>query len=145
MPKVDGIEKITGQAKFGADVKLPRMLVGKVLRSPHAHARIRRIDTGRTEALHGVAAVVTGSDLPMIVPGAEGPYGVASSREHYMSKEVLARDKVLFHGHAVAAVAAVSEGVAEDVLGLIDVEYEVFPHVLDPLAHISQISRVGAS
>ena len=108
-PKVDALDKVTGRAQFGADVALPRMLVGKVLRSPHAHARIKRIDTSKAAALPGVKAVITGNDLPQITLGASGPGGVATAREYYVSREILARDKVLFHGHVVAAVAAISQ------------------------------------
>ena len=132
-PKVDAVEKVTGQAQFGADVPLPRLLVGKVLRSPHAHARIRHIDTSRAAALPGVHAVITGTDLPTITPGATGRHGRITLQEAYVSQEVLARDCVLFHGHAVAAVAAMSSDIAEAALALIQVEYEPLPHVLDPL------------
>ena len=79
-PKVDALDKVTGRAQFGADVILPRMLVGKVLRSPHAHARIKHIDTGKAAALPGVKAVITGNDLPQITLGASGPGGVATAR-----------------------------------------------------------------
>src|SRR5437763_6259690 len=107
-PKVDALDKVTGRAQFGADVALPRMLVGKVLRSPHAHARLKRIDTSKAVALPGVKAVITGNDLPQIRLGASGPGGVATTRDYYVSREILARAKVLLHGHVVAAVAAVS-------------------------------------
>jgi CO/xanthine dehydrogenase Mo-binding subunit len=132
-PKVDAIDKVTGRAQFGADVALPRVLVGKVLRSPHAHARLRRIDPSKAAALPGVLAIITGGDLPMVTPGAPKGSGSATAREYYLSHEVLARDKVLFHGHAVAAVAATSGEIAERALDLIQVEYDVLPHVLDPL------------
>jgi xanthine dehydrogenase molybdenum-binding subunit len=133
-PKVDAIDKVTGRAQFGADVSLPRTLVGKVLRSPYAHARIRRIDTSQAAALPGVMAVITGKDLPVIRPGVPGASGSASAREYYLSHEVMARDKVLFHSHAVAAVAATSDDIAEAALDLIQVEYDELPHVLDPVA-----------
>jgi CO/xanthine dehydrogenase Mo-binding subunit len=109
------------------------MLVGKVLRSPYAHARITHIDTGKAAALPGVMAIITGKDLPSMTLGPAGPHGRASAREYYLSHEILARDKVLFHGHAVAAVAATSHEIAEDALDLTQVEYEELPHVLDPL------------
>ena len=125
---------MTGRAQFGADVILPRMLVGKVLRSPHAHARIKRIDTSKAAVLPGVKAVITGNDLPKIALGASGPGGVATAREYYVSREILARDKVLFHGHVVAAVAALSSEIAEAAVDLIEVEYDVLPHVTDPVA-----------
>jgi xanthine dehydrogenase molybdenum-binding subunit len=133
-PKVDAVDKVTGRARFGADVDLPRMLVGKVLRSPHTHARIRRIDTSRAEALPGVAAVVTSRDFPALTPGERRVYGRVTNREYYLSSEVMARDRVLFQGHAVAAVAATSEDIAAEALECIRVEYEVLPHVLDPIA-----------
>jgi CO/xanthine dehydrogenase Mo-binding subunit len=133
IPKVDAIDKVTGRAQFGADIDLPHMLTGKVLRSPYAHARITHIDTSQAEALPGVKAVITGRDLPTLSPGAPGHYSQATTREYYVSQEVLARDKVVYHGQAVAAVAATSEAIAEDALDLIQVDYDVLPHVLDPL------------
>jgi CO/xanthine dehydrogenase Mo-binding subunit len=137
-PKVDVLDKITGRAQFGADVTLPRMLVGKVLRSPYAHARIMSIDTSKAGALPGVMAIITAADLPVITPGAPGMYANVTARESYLSHEVLARDKVLFHGQAVAAVAAISNDVAEEALDLIRVEYEALPHVMDPLQAMQQ-------
>ena len=133
-PKVDAVDKVTGRSQFGADVALPRMLVGKVLRSPYAHARIKRIDTHKAAALSGVMAVITGTDFPMLAPGTPRAFGRATAREFYLSQEVIARDKALFHGHAIAAVAATSHEIAEEALGLIQVEYEVLPYVLDPVA-----------
>jgi xanthine dehydrogenase molybdenum-binding subunit len=130
-PKVDAIDKVTGRAQFGADVPLPRLLVGKVLRSPYAHARIRRIDTSEAAELPGVHAVITGDDLPTVTPGSPGWHGSATVQESYLSQEVLARDRALFHGHAVAAVAATSSDIAEAALELIRVEYEPLPYVLD--------------
>jgi CO/xanthine dehydrogenase Mo-binding subunit len=142
MPKVDALDKVTGRAQFGADVTLPRLLVGKVLRSPYAHARIKRIDTSKAAALAGVKAVITGNDLPQITLGATGPGGVATAREYCVSREILARDKVLFHGHVVAAVAAMSREIAEAAVDLIEVEYEVLPHVTDPVAAMQPDSVV---
>jgi CO/xanthine dehydrogenase Mo-binding subunit len=132
-PKVDAIDKVTGRAQFGADVPLPRLLVGKILRSPHAHARIRHIDTSRAAALPGVHAVITGRDLPTITPGATGGHGGVTPQEAYISQEVMARDRVLFHGHALAAVAATSGDIAEAALALVRVQYEPLPYVLDPV------------
>ncbi len=131
IPKVDALAKVTGRAQFGADVALPRMLMGKVLRSPYAHARILRIETREAEALPGVAAVITRDDFPEVVPGAPRAYATATAHDRDLSGEVMARDKVLYHGDTVAAVAAESEAIAEEALGLIRVEYEVLPHVLD--------------
>ena len=120
----DGVDKVTGRAQFGADFALPDMLWGRVLRSPHAHARIVRIDTSRAEALPGVAAVVSARDLPEPQP-LPGP---VNTRD--LTRNVLAREKVLYHGHAVAAVAATSEARAQEALALIDVEYEPLPVAL---------------
>ena len=124
----DGTDKVTGRAVYGGDVQLPGMLYGQVLRSPHGHARIRSIDTSRAEALEGVRAVVTGmGDLPPtegdeIVDLGEGP-----AKLKYMRDNVLATDKVLYRGHAVAGVAAINQHIAEEALGLIEVDYEVLP------------------
>jgi xanthine dehydrogenase molybdenum-binding subunit len=126
----DGTDKVTGRALYGADLRMSDMLYGKVLRSPHAHARIRSIDTSKAMELPGVKAVVTAADLPdladKIVDLGEGAINL-----RYQSSNVLAQDKVLYHLHAVAAVAATSSHIAEEALELIDVEYEVLPPVLD--------------
>src|SRR5262245_54658534 len=101
----DGVDKVTGRAVYGADVQLPRMLFGKVLRSPLAHARIKSIDTRKAAALPGVHAVITAADLPECAASARlGELG--ETNLHHLSNNVLAKDKVLYHGHAVAAVAA---------------------------------------
>jgi CO/xanthine dehydrogenase Mo-binding subunit len=131
IPKVDALAKVTGRAQFGADVILPYMLVGKVLRSPHAHARILHIDTREAEALPGVAAVITRDDFPEIVPGTPRAYATATAHDRYMSCEIMARDKVLYHAQTVAAVAAESDAIAETALRLIRVEYEELPPVLE--------------
>jgi xanthine dehydrogenase molybdenum-binding subunit len=129
----DAYEKVTGQAIFGTDVRLPGQVPGKVLRSPHAHARIRSIDTSRAEALPGVLAVVTARDI-WAVDGAvdrqdEVPVSLKFFRDHCM-----ASDKALFKGHAVAAVAAIDQYVADEACALIRVEYDVLPPVMDVLA-----------
>jgi CO/xanthine dehydrogenase Mo-binding subunit len=126
----DGVEKVTGRARYGADIRLPGMLYGGVLRSPHAHARIRSIDTRRAEALPGVKAVVTAADLPDPADTIGDP-GAADVDLRYQRGNLLAREKVLYQGHAVAAVAAASAQVAEAALALIDVTYEALPPVLD--------------
>ena len=126
----DGVDKVTGRANFGADMSLPGMLVGKVLRSPHAHARILSIDTAKARAVPGVKAVITAADLPDI-PSEEAYFGEDPTDFRYVSHNVMARDKALYDGHVVAAVAATSEAIAEAALGLIEVNYEVLPHVLD--------------
>ncbi len=126
----DGVDKVTGRAMYGADLTAPGMLWAKVLRSPHAHARIRSIDTSAAEALEGVKAVVTGADFSL--PEDEALRDV--------SVNCMARDKVLYDGHAVAAVAAVSPAVAKAALKLVKVDYEVLPHVID----VDEAMRPGA-
>ena len=108
------------------------MLVGAVLRSPHAHARIRSLDTSKAEALPGVKAVLTSADLPRLPFGFE-PAGEAMVNYRDMSENILAYKKVLYDGHAVAAVAAVDLATAEAAVALIEVDYEVLPHVIDPV------------
>lgn len=126
----DGVEKVIGRATFGADFAVTGMIHGRVVRSPHAHARIKRIDTSKAEALKGVKAVITAADLPEIPSEAafvgEGPVNFRD-----VSMNTIARDKVLYDGHAVAAVAAVSPSIAEEAVRLVEVEYEVLPHVID--------------
>lgn len=126
----DGVDKVTGRAIYGADVKLPGMLYGKVLRSPHAHARIVAIDASAALARRGVRAVVTAQDMPTIGDKL-ADLGESIVNLRYTSNNLLAHDKVLYHGHAVAAVAADNVHIAEEALALIKVEYEVLPHVLD--------------
>ena len=133
----DGVPKVTGTARFGADYHLPGMLYGKVLRSPHAHARIRSIDTARAEALPGVKAVMTGADLPDHPFEYVGPERLAVNFWH-VTRNVMAREKALYEGHAVAAVAAISSVVANRALALIDVDYEVLPHVIDVEAAMAE-------
>ena len=126
----DGVEKVTGRAAFGADHALPGMLVGKVLRSPHPHARILSIDTSRAEALPEVRSVVTGADFPEI-PAEGAVLGAPPVNYHHLSMNVIARGKAVYDGHAVAAVAATTAAAAKKALSLIEVEYEVLPHVMD--------------
>ena len=126
----DGIDKVTGRARFGADMVAPGMLTGRILRSPHAHARIVKIDASKAEALSGVKAVVTRADF------GEVPEDVADVLDNCM-----AGDKALYDGHAVAAVAASSPAVARKALKLIEVEYEVLPHVTDVDAATSPTRR----
>ena len=128
----DGIGKVTGRDKFGADFSLPGMLVGRVLRSPHAHARIKLINTTNAEALPGVKAVVTSADFAE-VPSEMVPAGEMMMNFRHLSKNVIAHDKVLYDGHAVAAVAATNGEIAEEAVSLIEVDYEVLPHVIDVL------------
>ena len=126
----DGVDKVTGRAEYGADVKMEGLLYGAVLRSPHAHARIKRIDTSKAEALPGVKAVATHADFPKQQPGSLD-LGESSANPLWLVENVLAGEKVLYHGHAVAAVAATELHIAEDAIALIEVEYEVLPHVID--------------
>ncbi len=139
--RIDGVEKVEGKAVFGADVRLPGMLVGKVLRSPHAHARIKSIDTSEAESLPGVMAVVTSRDFEAL-QGEDrshctwAPPSLQHFRDHF-----LASDKVLYHGHPVAAVAAVDEYTADEALRLIRVEYEVLPPVMDLMDALKDGSR----
>ncbi|MYD51764.1 MAG: xanthine dehydrogenase family protein molybdopterin-binding subunit, partial [Dehalococcoidia bacterium] len=125
----DGTDKVTGRAVYGADIQLPGLLHGKILRSPHAHARINSIDTERAAAHPGVLAVVTHADLPWTDDRLMdvGEDLVMSLR--YLSTAVLADDKALHKGHPVAAVAASNPHAAEEALDLIEVKYEVLPAV----------------
>jgi CO/xanthine dehydrogenase Mo-binding subunit len=126
----DGVDKVTGRAKYGADVHLTGLLAGVVLRSPHAHARIRSIDVSQALALAGVRAVVTHKDLRE--PGSRVvELGEGAVNLRHLSNNILAADKVLYKGHAVAAVAADSVHIAEEAAALIKVDYEVLPPVLE--------------
>ncbi len=126
----DGVEKVTGKAQYGADVHLPGMIYGRILRSPHAHARIRSIDTSAAAKHPGVLAVVTHGDLPAADDRVE-ELGETAVNVRELSSNILASDKVLYRGHAVAAVAAASPHVAEEALAKIKVDYEVLPAVVD--------------
>jgi CO/xanthine dehydrogenase Mo-binding subunit len=119
----DGIDKVTGRAKYGADAFAPGQLIGLVLRSPHAHARIKKIDTSKAEKLAGVKAIVTSADLPDHTGGDRGMRDILEN--------CLARKKVLYDGHAVAAVAAIDMHTAREALKLIKVDYEILPHVTE--------------
>jgi CO/xanthine dehydrogenase Mo-binding subunit len=121
-PRPDGIEKVTGRAQYGNDITAPGMLWAKILRSPHANARIVSIDTAAAAALPGVKAVVTGADFPAI----EGDAGMRDVQLNCM-----ADTHAFYEGHAVAAVAATSDFIARKALKLIKVVYEVLPHVTD--------------
>ena len=127
----DGTDKVTGRAQYGADIRLTGMLFGRVKRSPHAHAIIKKIDASKALALPGVKAVITNADFP------RPPAGVGITDEgppqpwRFQVQNFLAEKKVLYRGHAVAAVAATDAHIAEDALALIEVEYEVLPPVMD--------------
>ena len=125
----DGADKVTGRASYAADNAMPGMIWGKVLRSPHAHARIRSIDTSKAEALPGVKAVVTARDIVDFPLETSVLLGIQDMR--WMCRNVMAREKALFHGHPVAAVAAINEEVAAAACALIAVDYEVLPHVIE--------------
>ena len=140
----DGLDKVTGKAQFGADLTLPGMLFGKVVRSPHAHARILSIDTSAAESMLGVKAVITGSDFPDLVANGARPMAID------VSHNAIARDKVLYEGHVVAAVAATTRELAEAAAKAVEVSYEVLPHVLTvdeamadnaPLLHEGMITK----
>ena len=125
----DAYDKVTGKARYGADVNLPGLLHGKIVRSPHSHARILSIDSKKAMDIPGVHAVITGYDLP-VLPGkvSEMPEG-AMVNMGFWGQNVLAREKALYKGHAIAAIAADSAHLAEEAAKLIDVQYEVLPHV----------------
>ena len=129
--RTDGTDKVTGTALFADDIHLANMLHGKTLRSPHAHARIVSIDTSKAAVFPGVQAVVTGADFPVLEHQMvnQNDAGYVDIRD--ISDNCMAQDKVLYDGHAVAAVAAESPHVAEQALALIDVEYELLPPLLD--------------
>jgi len=122
IPMVDGVDKVTGTGKYADDLTLPGMLVGKILHSPHPHARIRSIDTSAAEALPGVKAVVTGRETPV-------KYGILPVGH---DETIFAVDKVRYIGDNVAAVAAPSEAMAEDAVQLIRLDYETLPAYFDP-------------
>ncbi len=145
----DAVDKVTGRARYAADLNLPGQLIGKVLRSPHAHAKILAIDTSAAERLPGVKAVVTRDDFPeMEVEYAASGELMVNYKD--VTRNMMAREKVLYDGHPVAAVAATSESVAKAALKLIKVDYEVLPHVIDvveamqpdaPILHEDQFTR----
>ncbi|MBX3567067.1 MAG: xanthine dehydrogenase family protein molybdopterin-binding subunit [Rhizobiaceae bacterium] len=119
----DGIDKVTGRARYGADFNMAGQLVGRVLRSPHAHAAIRSIDASAAEKLPGVKAVITAADLPDLTDGDAAMFDILDN--------CMARKTAFYDGHAVAAVAAIDARTARQALKLIVVDYEVLPHVTD--------------
>src|ERR1700738_1220362 len=125
----DGADKVTGRAPFAADTTMPGMIWGKVKRSPHPHARIKSIDTSKAEALPGVKAVVTARDIVNFPIDKSVMLGIQDMR--WMCRNVMAREKALFPGHPVAAVAATSEAIAAQACGLIEVDYEVLPWAIE--------------
>jgi CO/xanthine dehydrogenase Mo-binding subunit len=146
----DGVEKVTGRATFGADFSQPGMLFGKVLRSPHPHARIKSINFDKALALPGVKAVMSGKDLVDFPWDKPVILGIQDLR--FISRNVMARDRAFYAGHAVAAVAATSAKIAAAAVKLIEVDYEVLPWVIDvdeallpgaPILH-EDMAKVGA-
>ena len=126
----DGVDKVIGRAQFGGDAVMPGMIFGATVRSPHAHAKIKKIDTSKAEALKGVRAVITSADLPEIA-SEEAFVGEGPMNFRDLSNNLMARGKVLYDGHVVAAVAATSQSIANAAAELVEVEYEVLPHVID--------------
>ena len=127
----DGADKVTGRARYSADSHPTGYLHGKILRSPHPHARIRSIDVSRAISHPGVKAVVTSADLPEVSAEIADLEEGAAVNYGFYSRNVLAREKALYRGHAVAAVAAINQHVAEEAASLISVDYEVLPAVLN--------------
>src|SRR5438876_527086 len=134
----DGMDKVTGRAQFAAHTTMPGMIWGKVLRSPHPHARIKSIDTSKAAALPGVKAVMTAKDIVNFPIDKSVMLGIQDMR--WMCRNVMAREKALFHGHPVAAVAATSERIAAEALKLIKVDYQVLPWVID----VDEAKKPGA-
>jgi xanthine dehydrogenase molybdenum-binding subunit len=135
----DGTDKVTGRALYGADIRLPGTLYGAVLRSPHAHARIRSIDVSQAAAVPGVRGIVTAADLPDLESKIT-QLGEGIINQRYQSNNVLAGEKALYYGHAVAAVAATSPHIAQEALNKIQVDYEVLP----PVMTVEQAMRADA-
>jgi|TARA_B100000795_G_scaffold84316_1_gene61259 CO/xanthine dehydrogenase Mo-binding subunit len=125
----DGAEKVTGRAEYGADTSMPGMIWGSVLRSPHPHAKIISINTKKAEALKGVKAVITSKDIVDFPLDTPVILGIQDMR--WMCRNVMAKDKVLFHGHPLAAVAATTQEIAAKACELIEVEYEILPWSID--------------
>ena len=126
----DALDKVTGRAKYGADINMPGMLHGKILRSPHAHARILSIDTSKAEALPGVKAVLTSKDFPVIANRVLD-FTETQGNVRLLAENILATKKAMYKGHAIAAVAATDAHIAEEAIGLIEVEYEVLKPILN--------------
>ena len=125
----DGVDKVTGRANYGADMAMPGMLIGAVVRSPHAHAKIVSINCDKAMKLAGVKAVVTSADFPEI-PSEEAFVGEGPTNFRDLSLNCMARKKALYEGHVVAAVAATTEAVAREAADLIEVEYAVLQNVI---------------
>ncbi|SVB36823.1 uncharacterized protein METZ01_LOCUS189677, partial [marine metagenome] len=150
----DGLDKVTGNARFSNDVNMPGLLYGKVLRSPHSHAIIKSIDTSGAEALEGVKAVATSADFPQLSGLVEDLVEGSLHNFLFMSNNILAKEKVLYKGHAIAAVAATTTQIAEAAVELIKVDYEVLKPVTDareamrpdaPILHPRLVSMSNAA
>ena len=135
----DGYDKVTGRAQYGADIKLPGMIYGAVLRSPHAHAKIKKIDISVAEKMKGVFAVMTAKDLPRLSDKQRGNSEESGSEKH-LSENVMAMDKVLYKGHVVAAISAKDVNTAREAVKKIVVDYEV----LKPVINVDQAMKKGA-
>ncbi len=141
LPRVDAGERVTGRATYPADLVRPGMIHGRLKRSPHAHAHILAVDTSKAAALKGVLAVMTAADLPPIKPGTMIPFGETGADLWVSAEIVMARTKVNWVGHPVAAVAAVDPHIAAAALDLIDVTYEVLPAAVT----VEQATAPGAT
>ena len=130
----DGVEKVTGRANYGADIVLPGMLHGAVARSEHAHARILSIDTSEAEAMAGVHAVITGADFPDIPSQWRGDAG-GGIDFGAIAVNVMARDKAFYHGHALAAVAATTQAIAQEACRRACRHVQARRHTVSPQAH----------
>jgi len=135
----DGLDKVTGRAVYGADIQMPGLLHGKILRSPHAHARIVAVDFTKALALPGVKAIVTAKDLPAAADRVQD-LGESTVNLRYLCDNVLASEKVLYKGHAIAGVAATNPHIAEEALALIEVIYEL----LSPAVSVVEAIKDGA-
>lgn len=131
LPRIDAGERVTGRAIYPADLVRPGMVIGRIKRSSEAHARIVKIDTSRARALKGVLAVVTAADFPVVKPGTIIPFGETGADAWVSAVIALARDRVLWRGQPVAAVAAVDQHVAAAALALIEVTYEPLGAVMN--------------
>jgi xanthine dehydrogenase molybdenum-binding subunit len=141
VPRLDSLDKVTGSARFAADINLPGQLHGKILTSPHGHARIKSIDTSKAEAHHGVKAVITAKDFPIFENQSLDFVAEQFRSARVMAEHYIAQDKVLYVGHPIAAVAAINRHVAEEAVRLIEVEYEVLPAVYN----VKDALKEGAS
>ena len=132
----DGVDKVTGRAKYGGDFTTTGLLFGKILRSPHAHAQIESINIDKALELDGVVSVVTASDLPV------SSLSKPSKSLELESDNILARKKVLYKGHAVAAVCATNSHIAEDALKLIEVKYKALDPVIGRMRETERVMQV---